>query len=526
MTSVFWSLLFGTFVLEDVALVTGIALAAQGKISLPLSFTACFLGIAVGDLALYFLGALALRFKLISETKWFLKLRQRFGAVESESWMSTAVFGCRFIPGTRIPTFTLAGFVRYPFSKFLIITIVSVLLWVWVAFQIGFSARAFFADHLVLAIISLFGAIGTVRFLIKNLRDEWPRRAFLHAWRKWASFEFWPPWLFYLPIVPRYIFLSLKYRSFVLPFYANPFLEHAGLIGESKWDIFKYLLQDQFSLRTRLVKNGSGQFGEIMSLVQSKEFYFPFIVKPDKGQRGFAVRIIHDPAELENYLAVADFDLILQEFCDWNFEAGVFYYRMPDESHGKIFSITDKQFPWIVGDGEKKLGQLILEDRRARIIAPTYFERFHGKLDTIPAAGEKVVLSTCGNHCQGAIFKNGLALNSPELLNSVETVVSQIPDFYFGRLDIRYHTPGELLGGQAFKIVEINGAGSEATHIWDPATTLAEAYRVLYAQWGILFEIGSQVKQRHLIRYEFNFLKFVNEVFKLSKQEKKLAVSS
>jgi len=48
-----------------------------------------------------------------------------------------------------------------------------------------------------------------------------------------------------------------------------------------------------------------------------------------------------------------------------------------------------------------------------------------------------------------------------------------------------------LMQGEGFTIVEFNGGGSEATHIWDPDTTLISAYRDLFAQTRILFEIGA-----------------------------------
>jgi len=40
------------------------------------------------------------------------------------------------------------------------------------------------------------------------------------------------------------------------------------------------------------------------------------------------------------------------------------------------------------------------------------------------------------------------------------------------------------------KIVELNGVTSEATHIYDPKLSLFGAYRVLFEQWRIAFEIG------------------------------------
>jgi hypothetical protein len=44
--------------------------------------------------------------------------------------------------------------------------------------------------------------------------------------------------------------------------------------------------------------------------------------------------------------------------------------------------------------------------------------------------------------------------------------------------------------------VELNGVTSEATHIYDPKQSLCGAYRVLFEQWRIAFEIGLQNSER------------------------------
>jgi hypothetical protein len=50
--------------------------------------------------------------------------------------------------------------------------------------------------------------------------------------------------------------------------------------------------------------------------------------------------------------------------------------------------------------------------------------------------------------------------------------------------------------GYGFKIVELNGVTSEATHIYDPGNSLWYAYGVLMRQWRIAFEIGSVNRNR------------------------------
>ena len=50
--------------------------------------------------------------------------------------------------------------------------------------------------------------------------------------------------------------------------------------------------------------------------------------------------------------------------------------------------------------------------------------------------------------------------------------------------------------GRGFKIIELNGVTSEATHIYHPGTPLLWAYRVLMEQWRLAFEIGAENRRR------------------------------
>lgn len=189
---------------------------------------------------------------------------------------------------------------------------------------------------------------------------------------------------------------------------------------------------------------------------------------------------------------------ILQKKSQYQLEAGIFYVKLPQASSGFIFSITDKKFPFVLGDGKTRLGDLILKDRRAQIIASTYFERHQDLLEYIVPNEEPFLLSECGNHCQGAIFLNGIHLSTPELLAAIEKIAIRIPDFYFGRFDVRYMDEESLRKGKKFEIIEVNGAGSEATHIWDSRTTLIQAYLILLQQWNYLFQIGASIKRTGL----------------------------
>jgi hypothetical protein len=172
-------------------------------------------------------------------------------------------------------------------------------------------------------------------------------------------------------------------------------------------------------------------------------------------------------------------------------EAGVLYLRLPDAEKGTIFSLTLKLFPEVVGDGSHTLAELIDADPRAHRIRDIYLQRHHSQHDRVLADGERLRLVFAGNHCQGAIFRNGAAIITDRLRQRVDEICSAIPGFYFGRLDLLFDDLQLLLDGEGFKIVEINGAGAEATHIWDASVSLGEAYQTLFTQYRMLFAIGA-----------------------------------
>lgn len=522
----FFSVFFGTFLLEDVALAFALGLVADGKMMIGSAFLACFLGISVGDLGLYFIGFFAGKLGMEGRFK-SIKIARRTLVRENRSDLLTySIVISRFIPGTRLPTYLAAGLLRYPFLRFFILTVVTVLGWVALAFAVGHSLKSVLMDHWILTVIAILLILRVVKFFVPKLSDAWERKALRHSWRRVLSFEFWPALVFYLPIVPIYIFLSIKHRSLLAPFYANPEIENGGLLGESKWDFLKHL--DKNSPHTLKAINLEKQNDFLLTreLLEKEGFSFPFVLKPDVGQRGFGVRIIRDDFDLTEYLLLADFDMIVQDLSNLPNEAGVFYVRHPSVGDGILFSITDKRFPTVVGDGRLSLGDLILQDSRARIIASTYFARHREHLNEVPEAGEAVQLSECGNHCQGAIFLNGEGLKTPELTGAIQAIAQQVPHFYFGRIDLRYKDAESFMQGKDFEIVEINGAGSEATHIWDARTGLIEAYHVLWQQWSLLFEIGAAVKRDQGIKSNVRIGRFLTECFKVFFRKEPLSISS
>ena len=526
MMGYFFSIFLGTFVLEDLALASSLALMAENKISFQTAFLACFLGISIGDLGLYFLGYAASKFEIEKHFKFFKKHRASISRLKRSEALTYSIVISRIIPGTRLPTYLASGYLKYPFLQFFLLTIASVFLWVLIALFGGKSLHELFMDRWLLSLIVFLIVLQIFKSFVPRLANRWQRKALLYSWQQWLHFEFWPAALFYLPIVPFYIYLSIRYRSLFMPFYASPHLKHGGLIGESKWDLLQHLpTNDASTLKTYKVSKDL-DFQGARQLLETWPLDYPFIMKPDVGQRGFGVRIIRNDFDLTEYLLLSDFERIIQKLSPLPCEAGIFYVREPSENWGRIFSVTDKKFPFVIGDGITKLGDLILNDPRAQIIAPVYFERLQDRLDSVPENNQTVFISECGNHCQGAIFLNGNHLISKEMTHEIDRIAQQIPDFYFGRFDIRYKDIESLQLGKNFEIVEINGSGSEATHIWDANTKLFDAYKTLFAQWQLLFKIGDQVRQIPGKNRKVQLRSFLTDCAKVAFRKESLSISS
>ncbi|HLG40147.1 MAG TPA: hypothetical protein VI461_10785, partial [Chitinophagaceae bacterium] len=113
------------------------------------------------------------------------------------------------------------------------------------------------------------------------------------------------------------------------------------------------------------------------------------------------------------------------------------------------------------------------------------------KLDRVLSQGEELILVPYGNHVRGAKFIDASHLIDETLTKTIDAVCKQVDGFYFGRLDIRYNTWEELREGKNFSIIELNGAGSEPTHIYDPKHSIFFAWKEIIRHWKILWKISS-----------------------------------
>ena len=67
------------------------------------------------------------------------------------------------------------------------------------------------------------------------------RRNLVGRVRRWSRWEFWPPYLFYPPVIAYIVYLGIKFRSWTLFTAANPAIPAGGFVGESKHQILDNL---------------------------------------------------------------------------------------------------------------------------------------------------------------------------------------------------------------------------------------------------------------------------------------------
>jgi hypothetical protein len=82
-------------------------------------------------------------------------------------------------------------------------------------------------------------------------------------------------------------------------------------------------------------------------------------------------------------------------------------------------------------------------------------------------------------------------LHTEHLERVIDEISQRLPGFFVGRYDIRYANEEDFKQGRNLQIIELNGATSEATSIYDARNSLFSAYGTLFRQWRLVFAIGA-----------------------------------
>lgn len=305
---------------------------------------------------------------------------------------------------------------------------------------------------------------------------------------KTFSWEYWPMWLVYMPAGVYYLYLALKARSFYFFSASNPGIENGGMFFESKWKIFELMPKEYFPNTILISEEDTIEI--ITRKMEDAQINFPIIAKPDRGERGWCVKKINSLVELEDYKKKTTISFLIQSYVNYPLELSVFYVRQPNQDKGEITSVTLKKLLSVTGDGKSTIGQLIVSNNRAFLQYNKLKKNEQIDFDHVLEKGKEHILVPYGNHVLGAMFLNYNHIIDKELTTTFDNISKQINGFYFGRYDLRCSSIEDLKKGKNIAILELNGAGAEPAHIYDPNFSFFKAQVVLIHYFKNMFAIA------------------------------------
>jgi pimeloyl-ACP methyl ester carboxylesterase/membrane protein DedA with SNARE-associated domain len=494
-----------TLLSEDLASIGAGLMVARGSLEFEMALLAAFIGILTGDVGLHLAGRmLGTRIVTLPPFSWLIDAQRLKRAT---TWFqregAKVVIISRFIPGSRFPVFVGSGVLKAPFWKFMGIFLVTTMIWtpliVGVSTLMGNQILAFWAlyeSYALFVFLAVIVLLYSFFHLVLPLTNHMGRRRLRSKWKRITGWEFWPPFIFYPPLLVYLAYLALKHRSLTVFTAANPGIPSGGFVGESKSDILDLLSgTPEFVARYTRISSSDTAVADIRDFMAQERLSWPLVLKPDVGERGHGVYFVQSDEEVATFFSAERGVTIAQEYVQGK-EYGIFYVRHPSEPRGRIISITKKELISVVGDGVRTLERLILDDPRANCVSKTLQRRHMDDLDTVIGEGQTFQLVDVGTHARGALFLDGSELISGELERVFDYIALPATGFYFGRFDVRVPDEEDLRLGQHFKILELNGVTSEATHIYDPKHSLGYAYKTLAHQWRMAFDIGAENVRR------------------------------
>ena len=461
----FFSLWVLPFAHEDLAIVLGAYIVVNNIMPAGLVVLCIYGGMVASDFVLYGIGAGA------RHVPWLTRLAvddrvRSFGEALKRNLFGIVAL-CRVVPGGVFIAFVACGWTRVPLARFAVATLITSALYL----PLMLCIMIFFGDALddragwwtwPFLLCVLF-AIGFVRHQVFAFREKSGQadarrsapvagrgrgaRVLAGPPRKGAWAERIPRGLFYPPLVLSWIGFALRYRSLTLPTVANPRHPTGGAWGGSRSG---YLLdvganERRWIADVVVVPRSLGprtlhaDLEHARQSLRAAALEFPLIARPDVGRHG--VCRIDDVAALREYLQnfPGGEELMLQALVPHPNKAAVLYARLPGAQTGRILSLTFRV------DG-------LCHDARRHI--------------------------------------------APELEARIDAVARGMREFHYGCFELRFASADDLMRGENFSIVAINGIGSAIKHAWDPALPLSEVYRRLVDHQRIMFLIGEKNRAR------------------------------
>jgi membrane protein DedA with SNARE-associated domain len=531
---------FLTFIHEDMAILAAGFSKVEHGLPLLFAYIPIYLGIVIGDIGIYGLGRLA------QSNKW-LKSKIIGPKVERvNQWLNThlvrVLVVCRLTPGLLFPTFVACGWFKIPFWRFATVSIIagaiysSIVLTIviifgdLVLFNLGYWAWGSLALIVIIFAIrnyyksswskSTENAMGDIppsffevlKKRMPSIKNKFSGMPSLDGLKRVvSSAERIPNNILYIPVILRWFLLAIRYRSVTLPTVSNPMIETGGFMGESKSSVMDMVGEEQkmwlaeFITLQRDGENPQSDLDKAIGLMEAKGLTFPIVAKPDIGWNGYGVNLVEDSSHLLKYLTTFPVGarLMLQRPVNHDGEAGVFYVRVPGEPKGNLYSLTLRYFPFVIGDGKMNISELVKTDPRTKLRADFYLggKSNHlgfGKEDLahIPQEGELIRLAFIGSLRVGGLYRDARHLITPELNERFDAISRSMPEFYYGRFDIKFESTDLLKEGKGFSIIEINGAGAEAIQAWDPDVPVRQLYREFFKAQSLLFKVASLNRKR------------------------------
>jgi len=168
-------LFLGTFISEDLTCIAAGSLLSNQQISLVVAFSACFLGILVSDIALFFIGYYSNSyfikyswFQNLLENKKIEKLNKKF-----DKYGYFYIFITRLVPGSRLPFYISLGLLKKDIFKFISFFILACLVWVPLILSLSFYFSSYLNQYFktystIIVILLVF----VLFFIIKRYKSD------------------------------------------------------------------------------------------------------------------------------------------------------------------------------------------------------------------------------------------------------------------------------------------------------------------------------------------------------------------
>ena len=288
--------------------------------------------------------------------------------------------------------------------------------------------------------------------------------------------------------------LALKSKDPAFFTTANPLIPTGGLFGASKYDLLKHL-PAKWVPETYYSKDLSKE-QNILTSLQQNSIIFPVVLKPDLAERGVGVQIVDSANELNRIAHTITYPVVIQNFIHSTLEFGVFFIKHPDAEKGKIVSIVQKEFLTVKGDGKSTILELMSANDRSYLTLEKWIKNKNPLLPKVPAFNENLIIEPIGNHNRGTKFINANHLINQQMADIFTDICKHLPEFYYGRIDLKCKDISDLYSGNNISVMEVNGINSEPAHIYDPGISYLTGLKTVLNHWDEIYKIAKINRQR------------------------------